>query len=153
METTTGRAARPQVVLFGVALGWAVATWAAISLVTDVDEDSAALWIGVALTLAAPPVLLAAAAWVLLRARRGGSPSARLRASLLGFTGGALLLAALVTLSGAGAFLYPFNTDGSRAPVLGALAPAWYILGILELLAGLLLLAAGLVALVRARRS
>jgi hypothetical protein len=153
METSTGRAARPQVVLFGVALGWAVATWAAISLVTDVDEDSAALWIGVVLTLAAPPVLLAAAAW-LLRARRAGSPAAgRDRASLLGFTGGALLLAALVTLSGAGAFLYPFHTDGSRAPALGALASPWYVVGILELLAGLALVVAGLVALVRARRS
>jgi hypothetical protein len=150
MATATGRAARPQVVLFGVALGWAVATWAAIALVTDVDRDTVALWIGVVLTLAAPPVLLAFAAWALLRARR--DPALR-AASVFGFTGGALLLATLVTLSGAGAFLYPFNTDGSRAPALGALAAPWYIIGILELLAGLALLGAGLVALIRARRS
>jgi len=145
VTTGTRRATRPQVVLFGTALGWAVATWAPIALVTDVDDDTPALWIGVALTLAAPPVLLAFTAWVLFRARRS--------ASLFGYTGSALVLATLVTLSGAGAFLYPFHTDDSRAPALGALASPWYLIGILELLAGLALLGAALLAWLRAGRS
>ena len=139
METATRRAERPAL-LFGVALAWAVATWACVALVTDVDDDTAALWIGVVLTLAGPPVLVLPAAWAL---------SGRRTAGRLGAAGGTLLLVAFVALAGAGAFLYPFHTDDSRAPTLGWLAAPWYIVGVVAALAGLLTLGAAVVARVR----
>jgi hypothetical protein len=145
METTTRRTGPRPALMFGVALAWAVVTWVTVALVTDVDRDSSALWIGIVATLAGPPLLLAFAALALVAA--GRTPGA------LAYTGGTLLLAALVALAGAGAFLYPFNTDDSRLPVLGALAAPWYILGILLGLAGLALLGAAAVALIRSRRS
>jgi hypothetical protein len=139
VETTTRRAERPAL-LFGVALAWAVATWACVALVTDVDDDTAALWIGVALTLAGPPVLVLPAVWALPGRRTAGR---------LGSAGGTLLLAAFVALAGAGAFLYPFHTDDSRAPTLGALAAPWYIVGVVAALAGLAVLGAAVVARLR----
>jgi hypothetical protein len=148
--TTAFRAQHRQGLLFGVALAWAVATWLPVGIVTDVDRDTAALWIGVALTLVGPPALAAAAVAILLAGRRAG---ARRTPGLLGLTGGTFLLTAFVGLAGAGAFLYPFNTDDSRAPVLGSLAPFWYVLGILLLLAGLVALVAAVVARVRSRRA
>jgi hypothetical protein len=145
MATTTRRTGPRPALVFAVALTWAVVTWVTVALVTDVDRDTPALWIGILATLAGPPLLLVLAALALIAAGRTPGPVA--------YTGGTLLLAALVALAGAGAFLYPFNTDDSRFPVLGALAAAWYILGILLVLAGLALFAAAAIALIRARRS
>jgi hypothetical protein len=142
VETATRRAERPAL-LFGVALAWAVATWACVALVTDVDDDTAALWIGVVLTLAGPPVLVLPVAWTLF-----GGPAGR-TAGLLGGVGGTLLLIAFIALAGAGAFLYPFHTDDSRAPTLGALAAPWYIVGVVTALAGLVVLGAAVVARLR----
>jgi hypothetical protein len=141
MDTTTRRTGPRPALVFGVALVWAVVTWVTVALVTDVDRYTPALWIGLVATLVGPPLLLVFAALGLLAARRAAGPFA--------YTAGTLLLAALVALAGAGAFLYPFNTDDSRMPVLGALAAPWYILGILELLAGLGLLAAAVVTRIR----
>jgi hypothetical protein len=148
--TTAIRAQQRQGLLFGVSLAWAVATWLPVAIVTDVDRDTPALWIGVVLTLLGPPVLAAAAVAILLAVRRD---RARRTPALLGLTGGTFLLTAFVALAGAGAFLYPFNTDDSRAPILGSLAPFWYILGMLLLLAGLVTLVAAVVARVRSRRA
>ena len=145
MDTTTRRTGPRPALVFGIALAWAVVTWVTVALVTDVDRDTPALWIGLVATLAGPPLLLTLAALALIAARRTAGP--------LAYSGGTLLLAALVALAGAGAFLYPFNTDDSRFPVLGALAAPWYVLGIVLLLAGLALLGAAAVVLFRARRS
>jgi hypothetical protein len=148
--TTAIRAQQRQGLLFGVALAWGVATWIPVAIVTDVNRDTPALWIGVALTVLGPPLLAAAAVGILLAARRAGS---RRTPGLLGLTGGTFLLSAFVALAGAGAFLYPVNTDGSRAPLLGVLAPVWYVLGMLLLVAGLVALVAAVVARVRSRRA
>jgi cytochrome bd-type quinol oxidase subunit 2 len=142
MDTATRRTGPRPALVFGIALAWAVVTWVTVALVTDVDRDTPALWIGLVATLAGPPLLLVLAALALVAARRTAGP--------LAYSGGTLLLAALVALAGAGAFLYPFNTDDSRFPVLGALSAPWYIVGILYLVAGVLLLIG---ALLRARRS
>ncbi len=147
--STPDRAGRRPATAFAVALGWAVATWVTVALVTDVDEDTAALWIGVALTLVGPPVLITLAVWPVLAARRAGAAPAP---GPFGYAGAILLLTALVALAGAGAFLYPFNTDGSRAPVLAALAVPWYLVGVLAAVAGVAALGAALVVALRAGR-